>query len=493
MNFSAGISPQVFLLLAETNVRESKEFMNEYIFSSGTLLMIRSFVFYIFLSVFLEFTWRRLNNLRLSSVLCVILSGSVFILLIIGQFSFSRFLKLVDISSSDKAGSWYNQKKYQPHNKVTKLVYSAYVLSLVADEVKQALNNTLAVGANACTDVDGSLNVVVVIGESYIKSHCQLYGYSLSTSPFLFEERKKDNLYVFNDVISPFNDTSASMKNMLSCNSLSLNEFWYTKPIFPAIFKKAGFEVSFWDNQKEFVPEAVAALTLTSFLYNDKIVKISYDRTNDWINQYDLDFIDSTGEYKLSSDRNLIIYHLMGQHVDAKERYPINGKWNFFTVDSIHRDDSYLSLKKKQEIAEYDNATRYNDYVLMRIIQRYRHQNSVLVYFSDHGEEIYDYRNHKGRDLSGANITYNYMKYQHEIPFMIWCSDKFKESFPQVIGEIKNSLSKPFMTDNLPHLLFHLAKIKTEYYKESKDLLSPSYNCGRRMVHDCDYDKIRDN
>lgn len=85
------------------------------------------------------------------------------------------------------------------------------------------------------------------------------------------------------------------------------------------------------------------------------------------------------------------------------------------------------------------------------------------------------------------------MKYQHEIPFMIWCSDKFKESFPQVIGEIKNSLSKPFMTDNLPHLLFHLAKIKTEYYKESKDLLSPSYNCGRRMVHDCDYDKFRDN
>lgn len=75
--------------------------------------------------------------------------------------------------------------------------------------------------------------------------------------------------------------------------------------------------------------------------------------------------------------------------------------------------------KKKKEIADYDNATRYNDYVLMQIINRFRNQNTVLLYFSDHGEEVYDYRDHKGRDLSSNTISYNYLKYQHEIPFMI--------------------------------------------------------------------------
>ena len=49
------------------------------------------------------------------------------------------------------------------------------------------------------------------------------------------------------------------------------------------------------------------------------------------------------------------------------------------------------------------------------------------------------------------------------------------------------------MTDNLPHLLFHLDKIKTDYYKESKDLLSSSYVRGERIVLDSDYDKLRIN
>lgn len=498
MNFATEISPQIFLLLSETNARESKEFLNEYVFSSGTLLMMRAFFLYLLLAVFLEYIWKRRNKLRrpkaLKKLLPFICRVSVILLVIIGLYSCERFGSLLQINSSDNLGAWYSLEAYQPHNKVTKLFYSIYALRLASNEVKEALKNTLESDAvESKTEVKDSLNIVVVIGESYIKSHCQLYGYPLPTTPYLNEEKTRGNLYVFDDVISPFNGTSASMKNLLSCNSLSEDEAWYTKPIFPAIFKKAGYEVTFWDNQKEDVTPAVVSLSLASFIYNNEICKLSYDRTNDWTDKYDGIFIGSTSKYELTSNRNLIIYHLMGQHVDAKERYPINDDWDYFTPDSIRREESYLSVKKKQEIAEYDNATRYNDFVLMQIIQRYRNQNTVIVYFSDHGEEIYDYRDHKGRDLSGANISYNYLKYQHEIPFIIWCSDKFIENNPSVIEEIQNSLSKPLMTDNLPHLLFHLAKIKTDYYKESKDLLSTSYICGKRMVHNVNYDEIREN
>lgn len=498
MNFSTEISPQIFLLIAETNAQESKEFLNEYVFNPSILLMFRSIFLYTLLALILEYIWDRKNKLRLSEAFLNFLRSAcgviLFWVLVIGLFSCGRFCVLFHINSTDKLGAWYNQKGYLPHNKASKLIYSTYAIQLAGNEVGVAIKNTLeSDAAESRTEVNDSLNIVVVIGESYIKSHCQLYGYPLPTTPFLSEERYKGNLFVFNDVISPFNGTSASMKNLLSCNSLSENEAWYTKPIFPAIFKKSGYEVTFWDNQKGDDTPAVVSMSLASFMYNKEICKVSYDRTNDWTEKYDGAFVDSTSEYGLTSKRNLIIYHLMGQHVDAKERYPSNSGWDYFTADSIQRTESYLSATKKQEIAEYDNATRYNDYVLQKIIQRYRNQNTVLVYFSDHGEEIYDYRDHKGRDLSDATISYNYLKYQHEIPFMIWCSDKFKESYPQVIGGIKNSLSKPFMTDNLPHLLFHLAQIKTDYYKESKDLLSSSYNCGERMVHDKDYDQLRGN
>ena len=495
MNFSTGISPQIFLLLAETNARESKEFLREFAFSSGTFLMIRQFFVYIFGALLLEYLWRKLNKFSiLTSLLKSIIIAIVFATFIIGFISCRRYKDLFGISSSDNLSNWYNKKEYYPLDKISKLVYSVYALRLASNEVHEALKSTISSSAiPVVSGVKDSMNVVIVIGESYIKSHCQLYGYHLPTCPLLLKEKKNGNLFVFQDVISPFNGTSASIKNLFSCNSLSDNETWYTKPIFPTIFKKAGFNVTFWDNQKEDVTPAVVSLSLTSFIYNEEVCKLSYNNTNNWTDKYDGDFVKRTENLDFSSDKNLIIYHLMGQHVDAKERFPDNHSWNYFTCDSVHRDESYITKKKKKEIADYDNATRYNDYVLMQIINRFRNKNTVLVYFSDHGEEIYDYRDHKGRDLSSNIISYNYLKYQHEIPFMIWCSDVFKGKYPQTIDDIKKSLSKPFMLDNLPNILFHLGQIDTDYYKPTKDLLNSKYICGKRMVHDTDYDEIRKN
>lgn len=46
----------------------------------------------------------------------------------------------------------------------------------------------------------------------------------------------------------------------------------------------------------------------------------------------------------------------------------------------------------RQAIAEYDNATCYNDALIGEVISHYRHANAVIVYLSDHGEETYDWR-----------------------------------------------------------------------------------------------------
>lgn len=493
MNFSTGISPQIFLLLAETNTRESREFLKEYAFSSGGILMIKSIIIYTFGALLLEYLWMKKNMFVIEcKILSYVIIAIIIPSLIIGFISCGRFKVLFEINSSDNLSSWLCKKEYKPLDKISKLVYSAYALHLISNEVNEAFKNTISSNkVSAANNIKDSINIIVVIGESYIKSHCELYGYSLPTCPFLMKERNKGNLFVFQDVISPFNGTSASMKNFFSCNSLSENEAWYTKPIFPAIFKKAGFDVFFGDNQKEDVTPAIASLSLASFIYNDHICKLAYTHTNNRIDKYDGTFVKQINNFTLTSDKNLVIYHLMGQHVNAKERFPGKKEWNYFTSDSIHRNEPYLTKRKKQEIADYDNATRYNDYVLLQIINRFRNQNTVLVYFSDHGEEIYDYRDHKGRDLSTEAISYNYLKFQHEIPFMIWCSDIFMKKYPQTINDIKSSLLKPFMTDNLPNLLFHLGQINTEYYKSSKDLLNLDYICGARIVHATDYDRMR--
>ena len=41
-------------------------------------------------------------------------------------------------------------------------------------------------------------------------------------------------------------------------------------------------------------------------------------------------------------------------------------------------------------MAHYDNATRWNDEVVDRILSNFANEDAVVVYFSDHGEEVYD-------------------------------------------------------------------------------------------------------
>lgn len=54
----------------------------------------------------------------------------------------------------------------------------------------------------------------------------------------------------------------------------------------------------------------------------------------------------------------------MGQHVMATKRYPHISQFNVFSYRDIRSKQPYLNDEKKQMIAEYDNATLYNDYVL---------------------------------------------------------------------------------------------------------------------------------
>lgn len=179
----------------------------------------------------------------------------------------------------------------------------------------------------------------------------------------------------------------------------------------------------------------------------------------------------------------------MGQHTNASDRYPHTKDFNRFSSKNIPNKAEFLNDSKRQEIAYYDNATYYNDYVLGQIFNFFSKTESILVYLSDHGEEIYDYRDSRGRVASGINA--NLLRYQYDIPFFIWYSDKFKQKHMDVVYRIEKSVNRPFTSDNLCHLLFDIGSIKTVYRKSDRDLISPTYKCRKRIVNDSyDYDKF---
>ena len=57
------------------------------------------------------------------------------------------------------------------------------------------------------------------------------------------------------------------------------------------------------------------------------------------------------------------------------------------------------------------------------IIDLFRNKNAVMVYLSDHGEEIYDYRDSKGRKAADKANLKEWLNGLLEIPFLVWCSD----------------------------------------------------------------------
>ena len=214
-----------------------------------------------------------------------------------------------------------------------------------------------------------------------------------------------------------------------------------------------------------------------------------YSATNDNGYNYDGELIDSYTKNKSTSSRQFVIFHFTGQHIAAEERYPHTNEFMRFTADSIQRNEPFLTKEKKEKIAHYDNATLYNDYVIKKIMDLFREENAVMVYLSDHGEEVYDYRDSEGR--CGGETNKNLLLYQYGVPFVIWCSPIYQERHPETMEAIRGAVDRPFMTDNVCQVLFHLAGIESSYYKPERDLLSDDYKRPKRLVNrTIDYDAI---
>jgi heptose-I-phosphate ethanolaminephosphotransferase len=173
--------------------------------------------------------------------------------------------------------------------------------------------------------------------------------------------------------------------------------------------------------------------------------------------------------------------------VNYRQRYPKDRRrW---TGDDYERPD--LSGHKRNILADYDNATLYNDSIVDQIVKRFDNKEAVVIYLADHGEECFDdgYK-YFGRDHS-AEITARLAHQEFDVPFWIWCSHKYVMAHPDIFSEIIQARKRRMMTDALPHLLLYLAGIQSKDYHEEYNVLSPNYNEQRPRIIKAkvDYDK----
>lgn len=486
--FGMNISPNVIMLFVETNARESKEFLESMLDKPQLWQVPLCVAGMIVLNIIVEKNRLRVIQWCKGPKTTKVLRGIAIILLVGGVIFSYNYVKLFLCDEMNEVDEWRSHMR-NPDDLVTKVVVSFYDMSIAEKEMSRVITLAEQVEALPQSASNDSLNVIVVIGESYIREHAALYGYPLQTTPFLSHEQKEGRLFVFTDMVSPYNQTTRVIRNLLSCNSLGHHEDWSSAPPFTAIYKKNGYHVTMYDNQKNFDMGFVFAYSLNTYLYHPQIMKVCYHETNDSTFEFDGQMVDDYQKRQTPSAKRLVLFHLLGQHVGFEYRYPKN--FAYFNEDSLSfRKEPWLTKDMREDIVHYDNATRYNDHVLQQIIGLYDQQNTIVVYLSDHGEEVYDYRENSGRDDWGmGSDPRQVLRWQYMVPFVVWCSDKYAATHPDIIKQLQNATSRPAMLDNVCQLLFHLSDLKTPYYNKTRDVLSSDYVCPKRILNesiDCD-------
>lgn len=351
----------------------------------------------------------------------------------------------------------------------------------------QIINDIHTPATTSYSDND-SINLIFVIGESYQRAHAALYGYTLPTTPNMNREKESGNLIPIHDATTVCPNTIGALSNMLSLNRVSDNESYDDFSFFPLLFHNAGWETFFCDHQ--YTPTSIFDNELYHLTNNPILTKycwtayidnfqIKYDHLNlntDWV-QIDA----NTG----MSPHRLIIYHLKGQHFYYKDQYPNTQQFTKFTYrDYRNRTEPWLDDKRRQTIAEYDNAVYYNDYIMKRLFDKYRTSTSIIVYVPDHGEEVYDYRNYYGRDMHPDSNFEQWIDCLMRIPLTIWMSDAFINKYPEKYDSIKNAQQRIVSTDDIGHFLLWIGGIQTKPYNPHHNFVSPEYVTPSRKTLD---------
>lgn len=527
--FSSSLTPTMLLLVGETNSREAGDFFNTYfsidvIFSPiGWLLLLilfhilfvcRQWLYKFIPENYKRFLQNATEKLRLFACryrLRFVSGIAVLALFITGVInSYNNKVQMTRLMTADTIGTVEHiltEKNracfYLP---IYRLAFSVYSNHLASQQVNRCIAAAKTVKVDSCSYQ--SPNIVLIIGESYGKVHSQLYGYKYPTTPRQVKLERSGLLTRFSDVVSCWNLTSFVFKNVLSMHVVGQKGEWCDYALFPELFKKAGYNVTFLTNQ--FLPQAKEAIYDFSggfFLNNPELSKFLFTTRNKSLHRFDeglladYDGLVKSGDIVINNardrksaakDPNLIIFHLIGQHVNYRTRVPNDRR--VFTAADYAESRPDLSERRRRVLADYDNACLYNDSIVASIIKRFENTNSIVIYMPDHGEECYEPgRNFICRNHS-ADVDWPLAHYEFEVPFWIYCTHRYAVTHPEIFKAIKDAKDKRFMTDALPHMLVWLAGISAKDYRPEYNLLSPQYNERRPRIlkHVADYDKLRD-
>ncbi|MBR2051916.1 MAG: phosphoethanolamine transferase [Bacteroidales bacterium] len=288
-----------------------------------------------------------------------------------------------------------------------------------------------------------SLVVVFVIGESLRNDHLQINGYERETTPYLMEE---DNLVSLADIYGAECFTHTSVPQIMTRADSANPQRAYDEQSFVTIFKDAGFRTTWIANQESVATYAYFMNECDTLIYvnGDKSV-YTFDK---WLDEDILPHLEN--ELQDDNPTQLHILHSIGSHWWYNSHYTDE----FERYTPVIKSRVVSSNTQEEMINSYDNTILYTDYFIKETIDLIRDKKSVLIFLSDHGESLGE----DGYYLHGADRPE-----LHYPAAFVWYSDKYAQSFPDMIENLKDNSDKKYRSDYLFHSIIDAADITTEY------------------------------
>lgn len=409
-----GIGVDAMFAIAQTNFRETVEFLQARTMAVLGLIITYILLFAVFLRINRQIKKKLIYNIskKVKTVFAVLLIAIVW-------YGNTRIIRKSNIYASYQESQAFLHAADNHH---------------VPDNLK-AINR------------DNKLkNIVIVIGESANRDYYSLYGFKEKTTPWLDSMEQNRKIFKFNNAYSCDKFTTKVLALALAEpnqynklpreNSVDLVD----------VFHKAGYTVWWISNQGR-----NNNLHESSTFYASRADNTVFTSTNGVV--HDEKLLEHLPK-RLPDKGNVIFVHIMGSHGCYRERFPQAFEREF--LSNVKRDAN--------DVNAYCDSILYTDYVLQKIFEHcYKELNmDAFVYFSDHGEKP-----GVPRDRFFFQMT--------RIPLVIYTSPQYTKSHKKIVDNLKNNENKYFTNDLLYDTILGIADIATNHIEEQYDLTTSKY------------------
>ena len=294
--------------------------------------------------------------------------------------------------------------------------------------------------------------VIMIIGESETRTLMNAYDPNhVPNTPWLTSEKQNPDFTLFTNAYSCVWYTVPVLEHALTESNFYNNKEFNQSISIIDMAKKAGYKTYWFSNQGS-VGVADTPISLVANTAN----------VAEWV---DRDLKESTLDGALlqflqrvdPNEKNFIVLHLMGSHIEYRNRYP---------AEFQHFNDG-----KVNEQADFDNTVLYTDWVLSQIFD-YAQKNLTLdamIYFSDHGSDP-----DTGRQPDGASFKVL------RIPMFCYLSKEYQRRNPQIAATVKAHKDKYFTNDLEYEFVCGILNMQSPNYDPSYSLASPQWKLERK-------------